>query len=445
MTVITQLAEFVTEAEIDIDDGVRATVRSALIDTLGCILLGAREPVARQAYDTLAGWGAGPCAVFGTGLKLAPPWAAMANAVAGHALDFDDWELPGNTHPSVVLFPALLAMAAERPTPGRAILEAYAVGFEVIARLGVALNFEHYDRGWHSTATLGPMAAAAALARLLGLDREKTAHALSIAVSQASGYTCQFGSDAKPLQAGFAAKAGVLAAGLAKAGMTGQSHVLDGPSGFNVLTAHGDAARFAAAFKRLGDPLALKEFGVAFKAYPSCGYTHRLVDCALDLRARPGFSSDDIVEITACLLETHARILPFHQPESRSEALFSGPYCVALALARGRVAPADFDGAPWQAPSIRRLTAMVKLETRQPKNPALNLDQDDPDWLLVKTSDGKLQRAECAFPLGAPQNPMPYEQILAKFVANAGAEGLAQLRTWDQVAEIGSILQNFEG
>ena len=232
---IIRLSDFIAEACLPLDAAIRATVRAALIDTLGCILAGAQRPVARQTRQAISNWGSGSSEVFGTGLHLAPPWAAMANAVAGHSVDFDDWELPGNTHPSVILFPAMLAVAAERPTRGEEIVDAYLVGFEVIARLGEAVNFEHYDRGWHSTATLGPISAAAAVARLLGLDRNRVAHALSIAVSQAAGYTCQFGSDCKPLQAGFAAKAGVVAASLAAHGLTGQPHVLDAPHRFQCI------------------------------------------------------------------------------------------------------------------------------------------------------------------------------------------------------------------
>ena len=106
---IHHMARFVTEAEIRPDENTISIVRDALMDTMGCIVAGASEPVAQRTRTTLLDWGSGRAPIFGTDLHLAPPWAAMANAVAGHALDFDDWELPGNTHPSVVLFPALLS------------------------------------------------------------------------------------------------------------------------------------------------------------------------------------------------------------------------------------------------------------------------------------------------------------------------------------------------
>ena len=448
MPVIQELADFIAEADLEIGEGLRESLRHALIDTLGCILLGAPEPVAAKTRASLADWGTGQAMVFGSGLKLAAPWAAMANAVAGHALDFDDWELLGNSHSSVVIFPALMALLQERaqagPRSGREICEAYAVGFEVIARLGLAMNFDHYDRGWHSTATFGPIGAAAAAARLLGLDPGRTTHALSLAVSQAVGYTCQFGANAKPLQAGFAAKAGLMAARLAEKGLTGQPQVLEGPTGFRALASDCDEARFAAAFAGLGAPLALQTHGLVFKAYPSCGYTHRLVDCAIALRREADFELSDIEAITASLPDFHAAILPFHMPNDRREALFSVPYCVATALARGGLSFEDFHGAPWEAPLRQRLIESVRLEIRNPKNPGLNYDSADPDWLEVALRDGRLLRKTCAFPLGAPQNPMSRERILAKFEANAGSNrGLEALQTWPEAADVAALLAVF--
>ncbi|MEM7238541.1 MAG: MmgE/PrpD family protein, partial [Pseudomonadota bacterium] len=144
-------------------------VSTAGIDLMGCILLGASHPVASGARTALAGC-TGSAAAFGAGLRLASPVAALANATAGHCLDFDDWEEPGNTHPSTVMLPALWAVAAERGHGGGAVADAYRIGFEIIARLGEAVTHEHYTRGWHSTATLGVIGAAAGTARLIGLE-----------------------------------------------------------------------------------------------------------------------------------------------------------------------------------------------------------------------------------------------------------------------------------
>ncbi len=450
---VTRLARHVADASVDIEPDTRTVIRNALIDTLGCILLGAGRETAQQTLKAVSGWGHGSSRAFGTAHRLPPPWAAMVNATAAHAFDFDDWEAPGNTHPSAVLFPAMLAAADGRALNGSSLMEGYIVGFEVIARLGEGLNYEHYDAGWHSTATLGAIGAAASVARIKGLDAAQTGNALSIAASQAVGYTCQFGSNAKPLQAGFAAKTGVVSAALAAEGLTGQTHVLDGKSGITALMAHDDTARFEAAMARMGQTHALTEHGLLVKAYPSCGYTHRLVDCALAIRGRDGFDANSISGIRCSLPDFHAAILPFQIPTKTSEALFSAQFCIALALKRGRVTLADFDERAWTDNEIARLNRLVELEVRKPRNPDLNYDPADPDWLIVEFSDGRTERSDAVFPIGAPQNPLSAERILAKFRSNAclqesvisseEAEAFERLKRWDTQADVIEIVDRF--
>jgi len=170
MPALTRIAHHVADAPLEVDKADLGVIRDGVIDTLGCIHAGATTDVARRAQSAVAAMDAvGPAPVIGTAMRTARPQAAFLNAVAGHALDFDDWEIPGNTHPTVVILPALLAVA-EPHMSGMALARAYLAGFEVIARLGEALNFEHYDAGWHSTATLGAPGAAAAC--VVGVDDE---------------------------------------------------------------------------------------------------------------------------------------------------------------------------------------------------------------------------------------------------------------------------------
>ena len=212
------------------------------------------------------------------------------------------------------------------------------------------------------------------------------------------------------------------------------------PTGFNALMGHGNERRFAEPFDRLGDPPALAEHGLLFKPYPSCGYTHRLVDCALTIRSKPGFSADRITKIRASLPDFHAAVLPFHTPKSLTEALFSAAFCIAFVLERGQMTLSDIRDEPWRDPAIAKLNAMVEIETRRPKNPALNYDPDDPDWLLVEMVDGTRHNAEVAFPLGSPQNPLSSAQIQRKFIANANAAMLARLMDWDTATDIRSVI-----
>src|SRR5882672_4022367 len=165
-------------------------------------------------------------------MRLSAGNAALANGTAAHALDYDDMCFVSLAHPSAPLVAAALAAADASGPTGRALLDAYVVGFELEARLGRAMNPRHYQRGWHCTSTLGTIGAAATASRLLGPDREAAGHALAIAASEASGIKENFGSMVKPLHAGLAARNGVIAALLAQAGMTASQAAIDGPQGF---------------------------------------------------------------------------------------------------------------------------------------------------------------------------------------------------------------------
>ncbi len=431
---LARLGRFVAEDPLDADGRTLATLRDAVIDCFGCILAGAAHPTAVQARSAVVAMEAsGERPLYGTDARASRPAAAFLNAVAGHAVEFDDWELPGNSHPSVVMLPALLASAEGRVT-GAEVARAYLAGFEVIARLGEALNFEHYDRGWHSTATLGALGAAAAVARLLRLDRDRTTGALSLAASRAAGLTCQFGSHAKALQAGFAAETGVIAAHLAREGLGGQAHALDHARGLRALTAGTSQARLEGSLAKLGSGPALAEHGIVLKPWPSCGYTHRLMCAAIELAARLDDRSE-ILRVDAQLPNFHAAILPFERPESRAEALFSIPFVVAMGLRRQRLTLADLDARAWQQRDVAALIERTRVRAFTPNRPQLNYDPQEPDRIDVTLSNGEILSATCALPLGAPRNPMSAEQVAAKLRSNAPRltdQDLARLFAWQE-------------
>lgn len=372
---LEKLANYVAKANISPNAKAEATVRDALIDTFGCILVGAQDTVAAKARaSTIDCLGRHP--VFGTTESRNAETAALLNATSAHALDFDDWEIPGNTHPSAVLFPALLAASGETPVSGRAIVEAYCAGFEVIARIGGAINYDHYEKGWHTTATLGAIGAAAAVARLWKLTQEQCLHAMAISVSRACGFTQQFGSDTKPLQAGFAAEAGLSCATFAKHGLTGQPNILEGSRGYIALCGHSDLDRFTAPFATLGKTLSLETHGLAVKAYPCCGYTHRIIDCAIALYENGHVDVANIANIAIHLPEFHANILPFRHPNDEAEARFSLPFCTALALMNGMVSASDFTPELWNDRTVMRLISVSEIHPFILNNPHLNYDED---------------------------------------------------------------------
>jgi 2-methylcitrate dehydratase PrpD len=434
---LSRIAEHVARGDLRASEQSLGFLRDALIDIYGCMLAGAREPVAQKACQALCQAGLagdhGAAPIFGSALRAAPGHAAMANAVAGHALEFDDWEISGNTHVSVLLVPAILAVSSGRRLSGRDAIAAYLAGYETIARIGEAINLEHYLRGWHATATIGAVGVAAAVSRLLGLDGETTANALAIATSRGLGYNAQFGSEAKPLQVGFAVEGGILAARMAAAGLTGQAHMLEHKAGMAALMAPGSTDRVEASMARLGRSAAIDEYRIVFKPWPSCGYTHRIMTGMLTLRTR-GLEPAAIEEIELRLPSMHAGILPFRHPSCRGEALFSLPYCAAMALCEGDLTLANLARESWLRDDIRRLIDLTRVEGFEPQCPDLNFDPAEPDRIRVRAAGETLEVA-IPYPLGAPQKPMLAEHHRQKFRCTCGLDEAAADRLYARLQD----------
>ena len=269
--------------------------------------------------------------------------AALANGTAAHALDFDDMCFVSLAHPSAPLVPAVLAAAESERLPGRAVLDAYVVGFEIEARLGRVMNPRHYQRGWHCTSTLGTIGAAAAVSRLLGLDAAAAGHALAIAASEASGLKENFGTMVKPLHAGLAARNGVLAALLARGGMTASDAGDRRSAGFPARDGQRSERRSTRRSRISATRWEMLDTGVTVKLYPSCAGTHPSLDAILDLRRREGFGADDVERIDVDVDSIVPTILIYDRPASGLEGKFSLPFCAAAAVVYGRVGIDTFE------------------------------------------------------------------------------------------------------
>lgn len=447
-TSLERLGQFVTNHRFDADRKRRLVIRNLLIDCYGCMLIGAQQPIVKKSMSALTASGLiNPNAstpVYGSDIKASVAGSAMLNSIAGHALDFDDWEVPGNTHVSNMLVPAILAASHARGLSGGQMIDAYIVGYEVIARIGMAINLEHYDRGWHATATLGAIGVAASVARVLNLDAEQSTHAMAIAVSRAQGFTAQFGSESKPLQVGMACEGGLQAACFAAAGLSGQPHMLDHAKGLIALMGHDQAQRLPTALQSLGHELTIDVHGIVVKPWPCCGYTHRILTAILELRAS-GVEAQAIEQIECHLPDMHAGILPFKHPLNRSEALFSLPYCAAMVILNGELTIADLEVASWQQAEVKTLIDKISIHPFKPIRPELNYDPEQPDRIIVRGH--KLATTiEVAYPLGAPQNPMDEAQLIDKFTRNAVAAGfdgsrlVSELREWPESDNIHPLL-----
>ena len=413
--------------------------RTAVLDTVACMLAGVQDEATKCVRQSIESWGSGQATIIGGGC-IAAPWAAMVNGTAAHALDYDDYDLPSVSHPSAVLVPALLALAEENTAGGKQVLDAYIVGLEVMARIGMAVNMSHYETGWHATATIGALGTAAACARLMQLDASGIANAISLATSMASGYKSQFGTMAKPLHAGVAAQSGIIAASMSRAGVNASLDTLDGRWSFLTLHGGSNTHGFDQVFDTLGRQLSIDTNGLVIKPYPCCGYPQRSISGILQLREQHRFGADEIDSIIVKMAERNAQILTYPEPLNAAEARFSLHYCVAVAALTGDVTLADFAADNIQRTEVRAILPKVLLQPYHADPNGSDCSPDDPDEVIVhlKGRDGPLI-ANVAWSPGSPQNPLSDAQLNSKFrqCAEAG-------RSTIDSEKVLRLIQNFE-
>jgi 2-methylcitrate dehydratase PrpD len=423
----------------------RSVAARAFLDTVGVTLAGATEPAARIVQRIVEADGSGQCLVLGTRMRASAGNAALANGTAAHALDYDDMCFVSLAHPSAPLVAAALAAAETAESSGRALLEAYVVGFEIEGRLGRAMNPRHYQRGWHCTSTLGTIGAAAAASRLLGLDAIAAGHALAIAASEASGLKANFGTMVKPLHAGLAARNGVLAARLAREGMTASGAAIDGPQGF-LIAMDGAVLALDEVSADLGTRWEILDTGITVKLYPSCAGTHPTLDALLDLRRRERFTADEVEAIDIGVDPIVPTILIYDRPSSGLEGKFSMPFCAAAALVHGRVGIETFDASVLNDPAIFALQARVAMRVDP------SLDASAPSLTQARVSirlrDGRVLTASANGARGYPQCPASDDELATKFLSCAArvmaepqANGaLAALRAIDHSEDVRELM-----
>ena len=260
-----------------------------------------------------------------------------------HALDYDDITHITKTHPTAVLLPAALAVAEETGATGRDLLLGYMAGFEVACAVGESLSEAYYDDlGWHPTGPLGAIGAAAAASRIMALDSERTAMAISLAASQASGLRQNFGTMTKPFHAGDAARAGVVSARLVREGFTASDDALEGRFGFIRAFSGGRDFNAEQVVKNLQSKCYLVESGIEIKKYPCCGSAHLALDATFNLLSQGVIDPESVDKIEVMVDFDPPRSLIHSRPMSSLEGKFSMQYCLAAALLDLRVGLQSF-------------------------------------------------------------------------------------------------------
>lgn len=389
--------------------------RTAIIDTIGVTLAGSVEPAAALLLQTSGIAAAdGPCTILGTKRKTTALDATFVNGVASHALDYDDFSEPMGGHQSVPLVAPLIAVAEERGLSGARLIESYLVGIETEIRFARAVNFVHYDKGWHPTATIGIFGTVAAVGHLIRMDAEKLTTALAIAASLASGLKANFGTMVKPLHVGQAGRNGLLAVLLAESGYDANHAALEHHQGFlNVFNGPGqfDAERL---FAHWADPLEILNPSMGLKQFPCCGSTHPAIAAMLALREQDGIRAKDVAGIE--IMPHGRRLRHTNTPDPRTplQAKFSVQYVVARALLDGAVRLGHFEGDAPLDPAARDLLG----KTAARAHPGM-ADDDAHQFsaeVRVTCHDGRIVTRRIDNLVGrGGGNPMTSEELWEKF------------------------------
>jgi 2-methylcitrate dehydratase PrpD len=416
----------------DLPPQVAATARLHLLDAVGCGLAAVAVGAGQGPAHVAAGDGGRASApLLGSSVAVPAAAAAFANGTSCHALDFDDTHEQAICHVSAVVGPAALAAGEACGRSGRDVMTAFVAGSEATVRLGLASASELYARGFHPTPVLGTFGAALASARLLGLSEKETVSALGIAGSFAAGLL-EFlgdGSDVKPVHAGWAAQAGVRAAELARAGVTGPVSVVEGR--FGLFASHaGASADAAAVLDGLGSRWHAAD--VAFKPYPLCHFAHAPVAAVSAVAAERGFTASEVAEIVVAIPSEGLPLVldPIElkrRPRTPYEAKFSLPWAIGRTLVHGSIGVDAFTAEAVADEAVLDVAARVAWESWGPDPPPSRFA----GRALVTLRDGTSHGQAIDHTPGSPGNPLTAADIGAKFAANAallvGEERAAQL------------------
>jgi 2-methylcitrate dehydratase PrpD len=420
MGTTAQLSAFVAGITLDrLPPEVPARARLLLLDLIGNIIRARHDAESTDSFIAATralGLANGSAGVFGDAARYSPAGAAFLNGALAHSLDFDDTHAAGSLHPGAPVIPAALAAGEMAGASGADVLAAIIAGYDVTCRIALALPAgEHYDRGFHPTATCGAFGAAAAAGRVFGLDAEGIAATLGTVLSQCAG-SLQFlanGAWTKRFQVGWAATNGLVAATLVREGFKGAAEALEGRHGF--LRAYAPNPTPERATQDLGRVFEM--MATAMKPYPSCRYGHAGIDAALALRAEHGLNPDEIEAVTLGLPKAGMMLIgepaaKKADPRNVVDGQFSGPFVIASALATGRMAWDSYQKLT--DPTIRALLPKIRCELDP------EIEAEFPANMAGKVTiraRGRAFTRKVSVPKGEPDNFLTEAELRAKFAS----------------------------
>ena len=414
-----RIAEFVSQLRYDqIPTAVRERLKLLILDTFGCAIYGAQLQwcgILRQTLEQLDK--TRDASIWGTNRKLSSAHAALVNGTQVQGFELDDVHRQGVLHVGAVTLPPLIAVAETQALlSGEDFITAALAGYEIGPRVGLCMGPQHIGQGWHSGATVGVFAAAAAAARALALDAEKTVHALGIAGTQSSGLmAAQYGAMVKRMHAGRAAQSGLYAALLAAAGFTGIPDVFEAPYGGFCTTFSRSQDRFDLAALSAGLGERYETMGVSLKFYACVGSNHTTLDALTDIRKRHAFSAVDIEEIIVHASQVTVDHAGWpYRPEGLTAAQLNLPFCAATLILTGDAFFDQFTANCVNDRSRIELSRKVQV-VHDPAITALGAAHRHQVRVEVHFRDGSVEHETRDAPRGSEQNFASEAQIIDKF------------------------------
>jgi 2-methylcitrate dehydratase PrpD len=375
------------------------------VNWLGCAIGAASHPAAEAALSAVQELApSGQASVLGRTVRVDMGSAALLNGIASHTLDFDDTHLRTIIHPAGPVASAALALAECSGASGRALIDALILGVDVECRIGNAIYPDHYDRGWHITGSTGMLGAAAACARLSGLDAARTTMALGIAASQPTGVREQFGSMTKSLHVGAAARIGLMAALMARHGYTASERALEAPRG--LLQTYSVKHDWREIEDGLGE-----RFEIATNTYKpfACGIViHPSIDGCIRLRDEENLSADTIQRVDLVVHPLVLELTGKRSPRSGLEGKFSVYHACAAALMFGAAGEAEFSDRCVEDANVIALRDRVHAR-------AVAAMAEDAAVVSVVTHDGRTLTRRIEHAIGSLEHPMSDADLLRKF------------------------------
>lgn len=411
MNTSQKIVEFVGDIQYkDIPDDCISKAKDCLLDYIGVTLAGSAQESARIIKEYCRQLGGSPeSTVIESALKTFPAGAALANGTMGHLLDYDDLnrQLP---HPSVCIFPSILAVGEWKKSSGKDILAAFVLGYEVACEIASVVEPHHSQRGWHSSATVGTFGSVLGVSKLLQLSTQNMLYSVGIAASLTSGLKRNFGTLTKALHAGKAAENGVVAALLAQKGFTSDPTILEGKKGFcHIFSGQYDLKE---AVNKLDTFVSIRQGG--FKLYPCCGSAAAALDALLFMIEKYSINIDGIVQVQVGSVPLVVDDLVYRQPKSVYEAKFSMNFLAALALCEKEVSLENLVEEKLGDPRIRKLMKKVTLSVDSEMAQAGYRGT----WsarVKVKMKEGSEFSERVDIPRGQPENPMSPSQLIGKY------------------------------